>query len=271
MSQRSATTCAQTWSATSRSFCSRSAAPRYATHPGGANTISSDDIINGEVKSSDLGAAATTVNKLAPDAVTRPKIADDAVTAAEVADAAIRAPELATNAVTSLEVRNGELTGDDLGTGSVASDEIADQAVTGDRPRRHRNRRRRVRRRRGDRRRDDRRVRHRQRPDRCQPHRRRIAVRGRRGGRVRCRLRQRRYLHGRRPGRRGLCQHARSNCTSPACCWSTPPASGRTANSGGDGVEMNCVLQVDGSDIGLAQSFGEGGTTTRRRRTGRWR
>ena len=33
-----------------------------------------------------------------------------------------------------------------------------------------------------------------------------------------------------------------------------------TANPGGDGVEMNCVLQVDGSDIGLTQSFGEGGS-----------
>ena len=99
----------------------------YATHPGGANTISSDDIINGEVKSSDLGAAATTENKLAPDAVTRPKIADDAVTAAEVDNSAIRAPELATNAVTSQKVRNEDLTADDLGAGSVTVSEIADE------------------------------------------------------------------------------------------------------------------------------------------------
>ncbi len=38
-------------------------------------------------------------------------------------------------------------------------------------------------------------------------------------------------------------------------------ATGEWANAGsaGNGVEMNCVLQVDGSDIGLEQSFGEVG------------
>ena len=34
----------------------------------------------------------------------------------------------------------------------------------------------------------------------------------------------------------------------------------RTASSGGDGVEMICVLQVDEADIGVAQSIGEAGT-----------
>ena len=231
----------------------------YATHPGGANTISSDDIINGEVTSSDLGAAATTVNKLAPDAVTRPKIADDAVTAAEVADAAIRAPELATNAVTSLEVRNGELTTDDLGPGSVASDEIANQTVTGtdlagtgfgddgfD----------------GD----------------------EEIIDGTIGGfdigndeiganhivdgslsagdtsdvfdagygsDVACN-------DDDEDGE--VCASTTFTLNQPGVLLVNATGEWRTATSGGDGVEMTCVLQVDGADIGVAQSIGEGGT-----------
>jgi hypothetical protein len=66
----------------------------FATHPGGENTISSEDIINGQVKQADVGLDAVnssrvlnqTVNDndLAPASVKGPKVLDDSLTGADV-------------------------------------------------------------------------------------------------------------------------------------------------------------------------------------------
>jgi hypothetical protein len=66
-----------------------------------ANTISSGDIVDGQVKTVDLGAAAVTNGKLADNAVGSGKIID------------------------------GQVTAEDLGQGSVGSSEVVNDALTG--------------------------------------------------------------------------------------------------------------------------------------------
>ena len=56
----------------------------YATHPDGANTISSVDIIDGTVRAKDFAKAAIAAGKLAPDAVNAGKVVDDSLGAKDV-------------------------------------------------------------------------------------------------------------------------------------------------------------------------------------------
>jgi hypothetical protein len=52
----------------------------------GSNTVFSDDIVNREVKSADLGTGAVTTNRLAPNAVKTGRVADGSLTTADIAD-----------------------------------------------------------------------------------------------------------------------------------------------------------------------------------------
>lgn len=56
----------------------------YATHPGGANTISSEDIINGEVQTPDLDGAAVTGTRLAGNSVNSSKVVNSSLTTNDV-------------------------------------------------------------------------------------------------------------------------------------------------------------------------------------------
>jgi hypothetical protein len=78
----------------------------------GANTVFSDDIVNGEVKNPDL--------------------ADNSVASGKIADGRVLNPDLGPNAVTSAKVANESLTGDDVFNGSLTGADIADGALTGD-------------------------------------------------------------------------------------------------------------------------------------------
>jgi hypothetical protein len=69
-----------------------------------ANTIGSNDIIDGEVKTPDLAA----------NAVTSPKIADGQVTGADIGQAAVAGAELKNDAITSQKVLNETLVGNDV-------------------------------------------------------------------------------------------------------------------------------------------------------------
>jgi hypothetical protein len=102
----------------------------YATHPGGVNTISSEDIINGEVKSVDVGNGEVQSVDIAPFTINSSDIADDAVNQAKILSGAVRSDEIATSAVGSDEVIDESLGLADLGPGSVASDEIVNETIT---------------------------------------------------------------------------------------------------------------------------------------------
>jgi hypothetical protein len=87
----------------------------YATHQGGANTISSADIINGEVKNADVGA----------NAVTGDKVLNRSISFGDLAGDSIFSGHIATGNVQSIDVRNDDLTGVDVAnTSSLGGAEI---------------------------------------------------------------------------------------------------------------------------------------------------
>jgi hypothetical protein len=76
----------------------------WATHPGGANTISSADIINGEVRNADLGT----------DAVASGKIQDRQVKNADLSIGASSSNTIADGGVQGIDVKNDTLTGNQV-------------------------------------------------------------------------------------------------------------------------------------------------------------
>lgn len=76
----------------------------YATHPGGANTISSGDIIDNVVRSEDIRDGNVTSADLRTGSVVTGKLADGAVSTAKLADAAVTIPKLAFDPATQSEL-----------------------------------------------------------------------------------------------------------------------------------------------------------------------
>ena len=86
----------------------------------GSNTVFSDDIVNGEVRTADVRAAA----------VTSPKIGDDAVTGAtEVADGSLAGADLGDRSIGGQKVGLETLTGANVSDGSLFSAEIANDSL----------------------------------------------------------------------------------------------------------------------------------------------
>jgi hypothetical protein len=101
----------------------------YATHPGGANTISTGDIQNGEVKTADVGDSEVRNPDLAANAVASGKIQDRQVKNADlglnasssntIADGGIQNVDVATDTLTGATVNDNSLTGDDVDENSL--------------------------------------------------------------------------------------------------------------------------------------------------------
>ena len=108
----------------------------YATHPGGANTISSVDIIDGEVRSPDIGNNQVRSAAVADDttgfALTGTDIANASLTGADVLDDSLAALDLATDSVTGDEVDNGSITGADVGLNALSGADLAANSVGSD-------------------------------------------------------------------------------------------------------------------------------------------
>lgn len=87
----------------------------WATH----ETILSSDIVDGEVKTVDLGTAAVTAPKLGTAAVTNAKLATAAVTDVKLGTSAVTAPKIATSAVTNAKLGAASVTNAKLAAGAV--------------------------------------------------------------------------------------------------------------------------------------------------------
>lgn len=87
----------------------------------GQNTVGSEDIINTEVKTADLGA----------DSVSSGKIADGQVKSADVVNDNLTAADLASGSVAGPEVQDGSVANADVAPNSVASGRILDGTLTG--------------------------------------------------------------------------------------------------------------------------------------------
>ena len=88
-----------------------------------ANTISSSDIINGQVKSVDIGTAAVATVDIAANAVDSSKIADNTVTGADVANNSIASADITNNSVAGADVASNTLDGLDIQEGSLVLNE----------------------------------------------------------------------------------------------------------------------------------------------------
>jgi hypothetical protein len=75
----------------------------YATHPGGTNTISTDDIQNQAVTTPKLASQAATTGKIASEAVDSSRLALGAVTTPRILDGAVRTAKLRDGAVTPIK------------------------------------------------------------------------------------------------------------------------------------------------------------------------
>ena len=93
----------------------------WATHPGGANTISSNDIINGEVKAPDV----------AQNSIRTDRIQNGAVTSADVADDSLRTEDIFDGQIHAIDVAFGTLRGDEIQDGTVGGGDLADNDVKG--------------------------------------------------------------------------------------------------------------------------------------------
>jgi hypothetical protein len=94
----------QQWAGLIALFLVLSGGTALATHPGGANTISTADIINNEIRSEDIRSANVQNADLGNSAVTSGKIAEGHVRTADVLD----------DNLTGTDVLNDSLTGEDV-------------------------------------------------------------------------------------------------------------------------------------------------------------
>jgi hypothetical protein len=106
----------------------------YATHPGGANTISSGDIINNEVRSADIGTSQVLTADIGPGQVRSGDVANDvdggALTGTDIANTdSLGSPEI--GGLGSGDVTDDSLTGDDVDE-STFSGVNADKVDGGD-------------------------------------------------------------------------------------------------------------------------------------------
>jgi hypothetical protein len=79
-----------------------------------ANTVFSTDIVDGEVKTVDIGNGAVTNSKIATNAITTTKIGAGAVTNGDIAG----------NAVTTGKIMDGNVLAADIATDAVGADEL---------------------------------------------------------------------------------------------------------------------------------------------------
>jgi len=104
----------------------------------GVNQVGSEDIINGEVHTSDLGSSSVATGKIANGGVTALDLADDVISddtlnpltgSTKVASGAIKEDELGASSVFGAEVAPGSLDGSDIADGSLHGADLADGSI----------------------------------------------------------------------------------------------------------------------------------------------
>jgi hypothetical protein len=91
----------------------------WATHPGGANTINSADIIDDQVRTADIGNGE----------VREADVGQAAVTSDEVKNDTIAAGDVAPNSLTSAKIADGSLTGTDVANNSLKGDDVDESTL----------------------------------------------------------------------------------------------------------------------------------------------
>jgi hypothetical protein len=96
-----------------------------------ANTIASGDIIDGEVKTADLGANAVNSSKLANGQVQVADLGQGAVATDELANGQVKAADIGDGEVKSAEIANGQVQTAEIGANQVRGSHLLDSTLTG--------------------------------------------------------------------------------------------------------------------------------------------
>jgi hypothetical protein len=105
-------------------FFALSGGVAFATHPGGANTINSADIINGEVKNNDLGENSVGSGKIADQSVKNNDLSLGASSSNTIADGGIQGVDVKNDTLGGAHIASGAIGTDELGNGTVTPDKI---------------------------------------------------------------------------------------------------------------------------------------------------
>ncbi|MGH2988080.1 MAG: hypothetical protein ACRDLO_15540 [Solirubrobacterales bacterium] len=101
----------------------------WASHPGGANTINSADIIDGAVREADVGQGAVASSEVKNGSIVAGDIAPESLGSSRVIDASLTGVDVKNDALTGNDVAG--LTGNDLAPNSIPSGRILDGTLTG--------------------------------------------------------------------------------------------------------------------------------------------
>ena len=110
-------------------FFALSGGAAWATHPGGANTIDSRDIIDGQVKRSDLARKSVGISELDPAAFFAEDIRPSATGLFEVPENAIEGQEVASGTLGGSDVADESLTGADVRSDSLTGSDIDESTL----------------------------------------------------------------------------------------------------------------------------------------------
>jgi hypothetical protein len=94
-----------------------------------ANTVFSTDIVDGEVKTPDIGASQVTGGKIKTGSVQTSDIAADAVDASKIPAGAVGSDEIATDAVGFDEIATDAVQAQQIANSSIDSGEIVDNSL----------------------------------------------------------------------------------------------------------------------------------------------
>ena len=97
----------------------------------GSNTVFSDDISNGEVKSVDLGTGEVKAADIATGSILGAKLAADAVNSAKLGDGQVKAADLAPGAVSSSTIANGAILGSDVQNNALTGAQVDESTLAG--------------------------------------------------------------------------------------------------------------------------------------------
>jgi hypothetical protein len=96
----------------------------------GSNTVFSDDIVNRDVKTADLGVRAVTANRLAPNSVGSGRVVDESLTGADIGN--LTGADVTADSLTGADIDEpslGEVTNAAFATNSGHADTIAPGSV----------------------------------------------------------------------------------------------------------------------------------------------
>ena len=96
-----------------------------------ANTVFSADIVDGEVKTADIGFQAVVNSRLAPASVSSPKLIDGTIANADLAAGSVNGASVFDNSLTSDDLATSSVNGSEIAPDAVGATEITDNAIDG--------------------------------------------------------------------------------------------------------------------------------------------